>query len=155
MFYFQKCVFKGKELKQRGGAINFGVVEIEQNLLQFCGTDENEKNAGKESENYIKAFPSRGQSHANSDNVDSLKNVFQSDFIYHILAACCNFCLFSSAHHQAVSINFRQHDDMSAGKRIVVRLFINDDQWCSVSVQMRLKCYEIGLQGELWDSLNM
>ena len=61
--------------------------------------------------------------------------------IYHILIACCNFCIFSSAHHQALSSDFGQHDDMSAGKRIVVCLFINNDHamvmgFCSNKVEM-------------------
>ena len=138
---------KRKRVQSKRWSYKLGVLDqkLQQNLLQFCGTDENKTNASKESEK--KALPWKVQSHANSDNGGSLKQVLISDFIYHILAACCNFCLFSSAHHQAVSINFRQHDDMSAGKKIVVRLFINNDQWCRVSVQMRLKCYEIGLQG--------
>ena len=55
------------------GSYKLGVLDqkLQKNSPQFCGTDDNKTNASKESEK--KAFPSKVQSHANSDNVDSLK----------------------------------------------------------------------------------
>lgn len=70
-----------KRVESKRGSYKLGVLDqkLQKNLLQFCWTDDNKTNASKESEK--KAFPSKVQSHANSDNVDSLKQVFQILFI--------------------------------------------------------------------------
>ena len=73
----------GKRVESKRGSYKLGVLDqkLQNNLLQFCGTDDNKTNTSKESEKKKPAFPSKVQSHANSDNVDSLKQVFQILFI--------------------------------------------------------------------------